>query len=1078
MESPRTRAGPRSRTSTAKRPPVSPRREQERSVTTHPLGTQPRRMTSTRRASSIVSLMGLGESTEPHTHDNAQEETYEFGELERLQRLEREIGTRIGHTLRAIYRPNLASESTVLRLVDMEWRARRDLLQEEEAGRRQASAKEYLAFKVAKETNRMYTERRDTVGEVQNRIAMTLRQITTRRERLIESRDVESEVTRRANINAPPATKVVTPYDDMIPQWQEEGRRAIEARQKQVKALLEGTRPQNSTGTAGFAGLVEIGRFKALMTRKQELAQLRNELKLLEAEQMQSELVHSKQVLQRITIGTDYTLELSANGTIEVHWLSKRCTLRNKIQYNQSSGEILGANDFVMQIPDRRRRADVDNIREMCLKGNMKFEVITEDTALMHDTDERPLISEAPHNLLEYALTYRCPGLHAGVPSPPASPGARPPRSAYLPIALRNAVSIATAYLTEHDIAQLRLVNHDFQRLALDSVALTTRRLEYLISLIEQCGMRFTPMVKMPGKVGYTRIEDLASPRVRGRAKDAKNHVTHKGLGDEACCYPAEERYTEEDDVLVSDRPVTVGQWREIAARFPHVAHLVREEDLELMKYNTIAPSKYRNVHLIRKDDADYTDWDACELELPYQTCAKIAASLGASIPTWMQWEVMARGHDGQQYPWGNDTPTEASVCLEMIPYSMLVPNSRRGQASGNGYVELAEVDVQSCGMARVSQLPVEAGIQGKSSSTRPSLGAIRRDKPGQNLSVEPPVVDSLSSLMDPQKPGAGSRRGQPSLSPMSKFRNVKTLAVKQLRAGIRAHAAGQAEGGVDTLANKMTAEQRIMKLRNIAKTTYQMRRGVMCFESTKNKGQSTAAILAERLDRILATQPKSQTPFRRFARLGKEWNVVARELSLPQLPEPVVDYCLRSLSDLYSMQDVNRNTASLPRPFYASNHRCYSGPPAFCLAPPPPVVPRSLRMRLITHPIKEYAEEILGDDTPRRGTACPAVQIRMKGRGLNREHDPNGQQIMLPAPERASFRLIFAPYNHGQPHPCRPQQRRCFNCKRPYHYTPRCPACFPVRDPLPPPERRAQVAASDAVVTDAFAQPAPQSCP
>ena len=42
-------------------------------------------------------------------------------------------------------------------------------------------------------------------------------------------------------------------------------------------------------------------------------------------------------------------------------------------------------------------------------------------------------------------------------------------------------------------------------------------------------------------------------------------------------------------------------------------------------------------------------------LELPYKTCVKIAKALGATIPTWQQWEAAVRGPQAWLYPWGND---------------------------------------------------------------------------------------------------------------------------------------------------------------------------------------------------------------------------------------------------------------------------------------------------------------------------------------------------------------------------------------------------------------------------------------
>eukprot|EP01062_Namystynia_karyoxenos_P066615 TRINITY_DN60524_c0_g1_i1.p1 TRINITY_DN60524_c0_g1~~TRINITY_DN60524_c0_g1_i1.p1 ORF type:complete len:1219 (+),score=244.92 TRINITY_DN60524_c0_g1_i1:97-3753(+) len=200
-----------------------------------------------------------------------------------------------------------------------------------------------------------------------------------------------------------------------------------------------------------------------------------------------------------------------------------------------------------------------------------------------------------------------------------------------------------------------------------------------------------------------------------------------------------------------------------------------------------------------------------------------------------------------------------------------------------------------------------------------------------------------------------------------------------------------------------------------------------------------------------------AQVPYgpvlRGVMRMGKEWNICKGDCALQRSQKVIWDRALRSASDLFSVQDVCQQAVALPRSFYASNHRAFSGPPLWCVAEEPRVMPIAERRAAIERDVLEGIDETRHPSISSAGSFM-GEQVRMKGRGVrmrvNSPAAPGRIESEVIAPTRACFRLALQPGNGlAQLHPCRPLPRRCRHCFKEYFWRDECPHCSGMTEQL-----------------------------
>jgi len=187
----------------------------------------------------------------------------------------------------------------------------------------------------------------------------------------------------------------------------------------------------------------------------------------------------------------------------------------------------------------------------------------------------------------------------------------------------------------------------------------------------------------------------------------------------------------------------------------------------------------------------------------------------------------------------------------------------------------------------------------------------------------------------------------------------------------------------------------------------------------------------------------------RGVARLGKEWNLCCGDCPLVQSGAVAFDHCLRSASDLFSVQDINQHIVSLPRDFYTTNHRAFSGPPLWCLAPEPKCLPVPERRRILETDVEAEFETFGLPRSRQRSIAHALPKRRMTRVPMNVPVVAGQINSLCVAPMRAAFRLSFAPGGAPQPNPCRPVARSCDKCTREYYWQEECPRCTAVAGAL-----------------------------
>ena len=813
-----------------------------------------------------------------------------------------------------------------------------------------------------------------------------------------------------------------------------------------------GSRSSGGVGGGGNASFIR-------RQRSASAAMLRSyneELAVLEMEQGEAEECRNCSIVERCSFDGN-SFELNANGRLDVRW-GMGCVAVSRMRYNAATG-YLSCGAFCTNVPYKGRS---EHEKALCAiaeragvphnfgegragDGGDEDEEEDADTAAgppgILGAKARALLRErrlqeekAREDLIAYAVRYRAPG----VPWNPAmlnDKSDRFPHSRYMSMAARFVLVRAFRFLDEPHVQFLRVVNREFYALIESSTY--ARRSGYMAQLAARCGVSFVRLPRgqyhtgMPEqqhkdlrlaqegrRVSSTQFRRAAARRKcgfepRSGGPGEPTPITFQGLGDASVEYTEPAVYEESGEACIMEEPLTVRQWRRITEVFPHVAGLVAENDIELLRHNIIAPSDSRNVCLVRRDMLANDDVEDCYLELPYDTAAKVAACLAATLPSWQQWEAGVRTFDARVYPWGNKV-SETEISLESLPFSWVVPNDRRGMRIESGYIELAESKLEVQSVHRAHLLP-------------------------QVSSEPPPPTPPPPVLLPPPQPQQppvlvhkSSKRTLPSLSGVRA--TIVSCEQPVLQAGRqpRGPRMPPLDGSCVSASVAATSESDAHTVRFAEpRRSFQFGTGT---DDEPDLG-STRSHPSECGSQRPPQPPQQETPppsppppspppavpgsggqqrwLKGVSCVGKEWNLSDGDCVLAKSRQRVSGGVLRSVADLFSVQDLARHTTPLPEHFLKSNHRAFSGPPAYCLAPNPVLASVEERMKRVLTRVRENEADV-------GHTESTGIQIRLKGRGLCRTMRREGVEPCHIAPVRARLRLVFVA-SEGVPqiHPC-----------------------------------------------------------
>eukprot|EP00670_Eutreptiella_braarudii_P024851 CAMPEP_0174372510 /NCGR_PEP_ID=MMETSP0811_2-20130205/103913_1 /TAXON_ID=73025 ORGANISM="Eutreptiella gymnastica-like, Strain CCMP1594" /NCGR_SAMPLE_ID=MMETSP0811_2 /ASSEMBLY_ACC=CAM_ASM_000667 /LENGTH=627 /DNA_ID=CAMNT_0015520017 /DNA_START=57 /DNA_END=1936 /DNA_ORIENTATION=+ len=260
---------------------------------------------------------------------------------------------------------------------------------------------------------------------------------------------------------------------------------------------------------------------------------------------------------------------------------------------------------------------------------------------------------------------------------------------------VRIALLGAFRFLNEFDLARsCTLASREFYQMLADDRLINDRRRDTLQTL-EDLGIQ---CITVP-RGTYTLGKPMGI---------AVEEVSYMGQNTSTAPYfCAQQEYTQGEDVLLCSDVVTLGMWDKLVQAYPHLEGIVTENDIKLSRYNVIHGSLCgkREATVIEKDleEADPA------LELPYKTCVKIAKALGATIPTWQQWEAAVRGPQAWLYPWGNDFD-HVRMEIEVMIHGWSAPNPNYGKANKMGLKDTAAEVHKTLALSRLCDWSIYAG--------------------------------------------------------------------------------------------------------------------------------------------------------------------------------------------------------------------------------------------------------------------------------------------------------------------------------------------------------------------------------
>ena len=952
----------------------------------------------------------------------------EIAELSRLQRRDQVLGIRLALRMRATMNPLRIQLTIINSIIGKEWSQRKKILIEEDQKIKQLGAQSYLDFKKIKSKpyqssrslNRGYRlDRRqqhdDRLCSLQNRITYVLKNLNSKYEELI----VSQELQEKQRVEKTGHTKSMFEIKQKCEQQNKniEIIRPKSAAQIQPVKIAAKTRPSSAC----------------------HLKELQSELSKLEDEQREYQSFIEN--TQTYLVKTEGFVIRAAGGQIEVfrdtggepHY-SAIVPVDSTLTVNRETG-FVKSRSVNVPLPTNTKE------RNYIIK---KLKMITTKTGIpLRCTDgsseEEDQQQEENHHrrrkLLKYLSEYRTPRIR-NIPSSSETninkrKGNQRKRG-YLSVEKRKAICLSLSYLSEPLLEILRSVSSEFRSVIQDLDLLSTRRVCCMEALRSQCGLNFK---KLPQGVYTIGKQPTDPPPVPN-----SDYVTAS-------------TYTENNEIYVSDM-ITVSSWEKISKCFPETAQLVTPEDVELLNYNLIIPTRYRNMKLVEKDLKQ--EWSNEILQLPYKTACLIAISLRATLLSWQQWEAGIRGGVGYSYQWGSScNPDEFHE--EKLAFGWMVPNPKRDK--------LAECphSIKMTSISRIRNLPQSSNADPRMVHNKRRVTIVEESSSSpRNMSEKRKVVKRLPGYQLPteeKKEGEGRYRllsggnewtvySSPcrKSTPYRKLLDGTITAVAFSKSGWLCLADGsgwiqQTIGGQGWVL--LSYEDPHILVQHDYRSTS------ICNDPPSSCSKlGVTWELSSPVPKCISN-PKSAfssvnyqsalpTPVLYYPQnyFKKEWNCPNQECRLAISNTIPHSGILRSASDLFSENDVNVIDVALGEEFYKSNHRAFSNPASYSMVAEPPVGDQQQRRNNLNSSVDE-------NNITNSGVVGNAIQVRLRGPSLSRDlcESVDISEQLQPTPVRAGFRLMFA-ITGEQLHPCRPHTLQCHRCKKFYYYSEDCPRC------------------------------------
>ena len=739
-------------------------------------------------------------------------------------------------------------------------------------------------------------------------------------------------------------------------------------------------------------------------------------------QQQQVEAARSESVIASCCFDAT-RFELNANHFLEVRCRNTHLQLTERLRYSPSSGE-LRCGSYKVVLPLKGRKELEESLAGLADGAGLSHNIgqqyegaeigeecdsSDEDTVLWR----RELSKKKRRKLIKYAVLYKSPAV---CESMQVDDSFRVPHSQYMNTGHRYALMQCFTFLDEPLVQNLRVVNREFCALIEGSVSL--RRVAYIKTLIRKCGVDFYRLPKGFYSLGVPQTELNKRKMSEASGHTEKRNITFRGLGDDNVMYTLPSSYGVTEDVFMMREPMTVRQWRLVSEHFPHIAHLVTDKDIELLGYNVVPPSDSRNIKLVQKDCMESPSIENCYLELPFETVAKIAAALSGTLPSWQQWEAAVRTTEARPYPWGDDI-SDVSISLESLPFSWVVDNTNLGKRTDNGYIELGTSMMEVQEVHRAHRLPTStAASEGREADPEETIRELRRTMTTVQVASHGRKRQSMKQSFRKLSFSKGSFAGKmPRRSSLERLQlprksiivdddNVQTPG--GIRHGVIGHDHEESFTPLTPLPNALQKYEAFP-----SKLSLRQSSAADLLEGTQSAAAQPAQGSIRRGSRSGTTsmlQLQSSQTFGGVARLGKEWNITDAPIVL-QNGTTISGRVVRSLSDLFSIQDVQMHSVSLPSDFLVSNHRCFSGPPAYCMHPEPQLSSRPVREQLLSETVSEQKASVGSEENS-------GIQVRLKGVGLRRIMCREATSLTAVAAQRCCFRILFFPSGAAQIHP------------------------------------------------------------